>query len=120
AEREPLLGWQQQFRTESGGDAELAWSTPVVSRVLQAVQVLALLALLIVALRRRRLVAPAARRRARRIETPLVVVAPDGEVLSTDRTVAADPTDSGPGQDRGPGQDPEGAPKVDPSPEDAS
>lgn len=96
AEREPLLGWQQQYVTEPGGAAELSWSTPALSRGLQAVQVLALVALLVVALRRRRLVAPAGRRRRRRIEEPLVVVAPDGELLSGDRAVVADPSADAP------------------------
>lgn len=85
AERSPLLGWQQQFRTSGAGDAELTWSTPVLFRGLQAVQVIALIALIVVAARRRRLVAPAPRRRRVVAEEPLVVVAPDGEVLSAER-----------------------------------
>ncbi len=85
AERSPLLGWQQQFVTTGGGDAELSWATPLLARGLQAIQVLMLVGLIIVVSRRERLVAAAPKRRRRIPETPLVVVAPDGEVLSADR-----------------------------------
>jgi hypothetical protein len=86
AERSPLLGWQQQFAVSGGGDAELVWSTPLVARGLQALQVVALVALVVLASRRRRLVAaPPRRRQVDTGEQPLVVVAPDGEVLSAER-----------------------------------
>lgn len=88
AQRSPLLGWQQQFVTSEGGAAELRWSTPVLSRVLQAIQVAFLVGLIVVAGRRRRLVAAGSPRRRRIVsEDPLVVVAPDGAVLSAERDV---------------------------------
>lgn len=75
AQRAPLLGWQQQFETSSAGDAELRWSTPLLSRGLQLLQVVSLVALVVVASRRRRLVAtgPTRRRRIPAAE-PLMVV----------------------------------------------
>ena len=86
AERAPLLGWQQQFATTGAGEADLRWAAPLTARGLQAVQVAALVALVILVSRRRRLVAAAPRRR-RTVgpEEPLVVVAPDGEVLTASR-----------------------------------
>lgn len=85
ADTSPLLGWQRQYVTGEGGRAELVWTTPLLSRLLQVLQLVALVVLIVLAARRRRLVAPAPRRRRRRIEDPLVVVAADGEVLSSDK-----------------------------------
>ncbi len=110
AERSTLLGWQQQFVTSAGGDAELSWTTGWSARGLQAVQVIALVALLVVAMRRRRLVAATPRRRRIRNEAPLVVVAPDGEVLTASLDVTGgelagdDPVGDGP-SDGGPSGD---------------
>jgi hypothetical protein len=75
AQRAPLLGWQQQFETSSAGDAELRWSTPLLSRGLQLLQVVFLVGLVVVASRRRRMVAtgPTRRRRIPAAE-PLMVV----------------------------------------------
>ena len=79
APRRDLFGWSQGFQVQRGGAAELSWSPPVSSRVLQAVQVLGLLLVLVLALRR---VGPAPVRRRRRIERPeepvLVVTAGEG------------------------------------------
>ena len=83
AERSPLFGWAQQFDVRKGGDATLSWSTPVVSRVLQAVQVLALLVMIVVAGRRRRL-APARPRRTIRRGPPVVVVTADDPAPSAE------------------------------------
>lgn len=88
AERAPLLGWQQQFVTSGEGEATLRWATPLVSRGLQALQVAALIALIVAAARRQRLVATPRRRRVVTAEDPLVVVAPDGEVLSAARDLS--------------------------------
>jgi hypothetical protein len=75
AQREPLLGWQQQFETSAAGEAELRWSTPLLSRGLQLLQVVFLVGLVVVASRRRRMVAtgPTRRRRIPAAE-PLMVV----------------------------------------------
>ncbi len=82
ADRAPLFGWQQQWTTEGGGAAELMWSTPAIARVLQAVQLAALIALVLLLARRRRIVAPGSRRRRVGRAEPLVVLAPDGELLT--------------------------------------
>lgn len=105
APRSTLLGWQQQFVTPAGGDAELSWSTGLAARGLQALQVVSLVAMLVVAMRRRRLVAATPRRRRSRADAPLVVVAPDGEVLSasldvTGGEVAEDAPSAQDGPDR--------------------
>jgi hypothetical protein len=104
AERSPLLGWQQQFRTTAGGPAELSWSTPLAARLLQVVQVVALLGLILLASRRRRLVAASPRRRSgSAAEEPLVVVAPDGAVLSADRDLTGGEVAAGRAPDGAPG-----------------
>jgi hypothetical protein len=103
AERAPLLGWQQQFVTSGAGEAELRWSTPPLSRALQALQVAFLVGLIVLAARRRRLVAAGPSRRRRiPVEDPLVVVAPDGVVLSAERDLTGgDHVDPGSdGEDR--------------------
>ncbi len=85
AGRSELFGWQQQFETGSGGEAVLEWSTPLVSRVLQLVQVVALVVLVFLAGRRRRLVASGQRRRRSQGDgEPLVVVS------EVDTSVVAD------------------------------
>lgn len=73
ARRSSLLGWAQQFHVGRGGRATLSWSTPMQSRGLQVVQVVALAALVVVAGRRRRLARGRARRSIRR-GPPMVVV----------------------------------------------
>jgi GT2 family glycosyltransferase len=84
APRSSLFGWAQQFHVERGGDATLSWSTPVLSRVLQAVQVVALLALIVVAGRRRRLTPARPRRRVIRHEPPVVVVTSEGSAVASE------------------------------------
>lgn len=81
ARREPLLGWAQQYRVRGGGGGRLSYATPLESRGLQAVQVVALVGLLVVVGRRRRLAAPPARRRPSAGE-PIVVVAPPSDAPS--------------------------------------
>lgn len=66
ARRTPLFGWAQQFHVEGAGEATLSWSTPVASRALQAVQVLALVAFAFVVGRRQKLVSSRPRRTIRR------------------------------------------------------
>lgn len=76
AEISPLMGWQQQYRTEAAGDATLSWSTPIASRALQLLQLVMVVALVTLAGGRRRSSAGSSRRRAAagRGEDPLVVV----------------------------------------------
>ncbi|HPU40308.1 MAG TPA: hypothetical protein PLS63_12115, partial [Microthrixaceae bacterium] len=71
--RTSLFGWAQQFHVERAGGATLSFSTPMTSRLLQAVQVLALGALALLAGRRRRLASARPRRTIRR-GAPVVVV----------------------------------------------
>ena len=73
ARRTSLFGWAQQFHVERAGGATLSFSTPMTSRLLQAVQVLALGALALLAGRRRRLASARPRRTIRR-GSPAVVV----------------------------------------------
>lgn len=75
ADRSELFGWMSAFDTPTGGEAELRWVTPLLARVLQAVQVVGLLVLVVLVMRRRRIAAPV-RRRRRGDEEPIVVVAP--------------------------------------------
>lgn len=82
ARRSPLFGWAQRFDVQRGGDATLSWSTPLESRLLQGIQVLALLVLVVVAGRRRRLAARRPRRTIRR-GPAVVVVSPDAPADST-------------------------------------
>lgn len=88
--RSALLGWQQQFDTGAGGDAVLAWSTPFGSRLAQVIQVASLLALVVLAGRRRRLVATGRRRRSGADQTPLMVVS-EAEPSSAVGDQAGDP-----------------------------
>lgn len=84
ASSSPLFGWQQQFTTPTDGEVTLSWSPPLLSRALQVVQVVGLLALLVAATRRRRSAAAPQRRRrvGRRADAePLVVV---GDALGDD------------------------------------
>jgi hypothetical protein len=74
APRSDLFGWGQQFEVTREGEATLAWSTPTSSRALQAAQVVVLLALVVLALRRGSLPAPSQRRRVSVPEVPLVTV----------------------------------------------
>lgn len=53
ARRRGLFGWAQQFEVPRDGTATLAWSTPLGSRALQVIQVVALVGLVAVVLRRR-------------------------------------------------------------------
>lgn len=98
AERAELFGWMQRYRTTSAGAATLTWSPPLVTRALQALQVLGLLALVLLARRRGSLV-PRGSKGRRGEGDPLVVVAPDGEVLSSERDVsggiASEPAEPG-------------------------
>jgi hypothetical protein len=113
AGRSELFGWGQQFAVPASGEATLGWSTPLVAHGLQAVQVVALLALVTLAGRRRRLASSASRRRIERPTEPVVVVRPAGDAggsvpaseRGTDPALAghADP-------EGGPGADPDGAP----------
>ncbi|MBS1837884.1 MAG: hypothetical protein JST64_09325, partial [Actinobacteria bacterium] len=77
ARRAPLLGWAQKFDGIKGGASTLAWSTPLRSRALQAIQVLALVLLVVEAGRRRRLSRSRPHRSIRR-GPPVVVVTADG------------------------------------------
>jgi GT2 family glycosyltransferase len=70
----PVLGWAQGFAVPGGGSAVLAWNAPVSVRLLQAIQVASVLALVVVSSRRRRVVGTARHRRSRRTEAPIVVV----------------------------------------------
>ncbi len=92
AERSTLSGWEQQFTTDGGGAAVLKWSTPLMSRGLQALQVLVLLGLIVVVVRQRRVVGRRSRRRSRSADAPMIVVADDGVV---DASVASTSTDEG-------------------------
>jgi GT2 family glycosyltransferase len=74
ADQEALLGWGQRFGPTGAGDAELTWITPWWARALQAAQVVGLLALVLIATRRTRLVARGRRRRRSRSSEPLLVV----------------------------------------------
>ena len=94
AARSVLFGWQQQWVTESGGAAELSWSTPTLARVLQALQLAALVVLVLLLARRRRIVAPGSRRRRRSSEAPPVVHATDGEVSSPVRDPSGGESDT--------------------------
>lgn len=73
APRTPLLGWAQQFRVERGGDVTLSWATPLASRSLQVIQVVAIVVLAALAGRRRRLSRPRPRRSVRRGPADIVV-----------------------------------------------
>ena len=75
ARRSDLFGWGQQFAVPSSGQGALAWSTSLASRLLQLVQIVALVGLIYLAGRRRRLASPTPRRRIIRREAPIVVVA---------------------------------------------
>lgn len=104
ATRSDLFGWSQQFETPAAGTATLAWSTPWSTRALQAVQLLGLVALLVIATRRRRLVPSTRRRRRGRAAEPVVVVGPEGlladeTTAETAAEAAEDRSDPGPGSD---------------------
>lgn len=78
AEQQSLLGWGQRFAPTGAGSAELAWSTPWWVRALQVAQVVGILALVVIATRRTRLVARG--RRPRNVSAePLVVVGAEDE-----------------------------------------
>jgi GT2 family glycosyltransferase len=72
AQRSDLFGWGQQFRVARGGEAKLSWSTPTSSRALQAAQLVLLLALVVLAMRRGSMPVPAPRRRVSAPAAPLV------------------------------------------------
>ena len=86
AERSTLVGWQQQFRTTGAGEAQLKWSTPLVSRGLQAAQVLVLLGLIVVVLRQRSVLGRRQRRQRKGAgsDGPLMVVETDGRVVAAE------------------------------------
>ncbi len=88
AERSDLFGWAQRFAVSTTGPAELSWSTPSTSRGLQAAQVVVLLGLLVLVLRRR---AVEPTRRVRNVERP---VDPDDPVPTRRRRVER-PEDDG-------------------------
>jgi GT2 family glycosyltransferase len=89
AEATAHLGWGQRFDTADGGDATLSYATPWGARVLQSVQVLALVALLVLVGRRRGL-GSAERRRHVRSDGPVVVVGAPTDDAGPD-TDAAEP-----------------------------
>lgn len=82
AEAAPALAGLEQYQVAEGGAATLRWSAPPALRVLQLIQVLSLVALATLVMRRRRLVAPAGRgRRRSSAAEPLLVV---GDVAGSD------------------------------------
>lgn len=113
--RSSLLGWAQQFRVARGGGATLSWETPASSRLLQVLQVIALVGLIAVAGRRRRL-APARRRRTIRRGPPVVHVSPDEPTASAVRRRTRrerDGEEDGTPGGEGDGATPDGAPSDD-------
>jgi GT2 family glycosyltransferase len=93
ASRADLFGWGQQFEADRGGEATLAWSSPTSSRALQGAQLLVLLALVVLALRRGSLPAPSQRRRVSVPEVPLVKVGGEEPALE-DWRLRPEPTDA--------------------------
>ncbi len=70
-----LLGWAQRYDATDGGQATLGWGTPTSTRALQAVQLLGLVGLVLLARRRRRTATHVGRRRrGRGTDAPVVVV----------------------------------------------
>jgi hypothetical protein len=108
ATRADMFGWGQQFAVDGGGEATLAWSTPTSSRALQAGQLVVLLALVVLAMRRGSLPAPSPRRRLSVPEVPLVRVEGEEPVLEDWRN-RPDASGAG-GPDAEPASEPPGEP----------
>ncbi len=102
ARRSDLFGWSQEFAVPATGDGALSWTTPWSSRLLQLVQVVALVGLVVLAGRRRRLATPGPRRRVGRA-APILVVSEDGPA-SADRPDPSRPDPSSPDPDRSEGR----------------
>lgn len=82
ADRSDLFGWGQEFSVPADGEATLSWSTSPAARGFQALQVVALVALVTLAGRRRRLASNPSRRRIERPTEPVVVVPPSDDDLA--------------------------------------
>jgi GT2 family glycosyltransferase len=108
ATRADMFGWGQQFAVDGGGEATLVWSTPTSSRALQAGQLVVLLALVVLAMRRGSLPAPSPRRRLSVPEVPLVRVEGEEPVLEDWRN-RPDASGAG-GPDAEPASEPPGEP----------
>lgn len=89
ARRSPLFGWAQQFHVVQGGSATLSYSTPAGARLLQAVQVAALLVLAVAAAGRRRRPAQGRTRRIVGRVPPVLEDGPGEESAGEDRTDGA-------------------------------
>jgi hypothetical protein len=88
AERVELFGWMQSYRTTASGAATLGWGTDALTRALQLLQVVWLVALVVLARRRDQMVPGGTRRRRVDRGEPLVVVTSEGDVLSPERDVS--------------------------------
>lgn len=77
ADRGEILGWAQRYGPTDGGRAVLAWGTPLTTRLLQVVQIAGLIAVVIIASHRRRLVTHARRQPHTPAGAPIVVVRAD-------------------------------------------